>query len=135
MRRIFMILVGLALVAPLTLAQVPRTVTIQHATERTDGTPLTLAEIERVDVECLPVGGAPVTSLVIVPPNTANMTEAVFEPGVTYQCRARTVDTLGLISSWAESQVFTVGSPCQEAPSPETCAPPAAPQSVIVSLE
>lgn len=123
------------LIAPLALAQVDRTVTIQHATERADGTPLSLAEIERVDIRCYINGTqTEVTSLVIVPPNTVRATDPVFTPG-DYICRAWTVDTLGQTSLTAsESNVFTVAHPCAEEPNTENCAAPNPPISIAIEL-
>lgn len=124
----------LLLVAPLALAQVHKTVTIQHSTQRVDGTPLSLDEIERVDIRCYPVGSQDeITSLVIVPPNTVRETEPVFTEG-DYICRARTVDTVGQQSAEANSNVFPVAHPCLENPSPETCAAPMPPESIVIQL-
>lgn len=132
MRKFFMLAL---LIAPLALAQVDRTVTVQHATERADGTPLSLAEIERVDIRCYIAGtDTEVTALAIVPPNTVRATDAVFTPG-DYVCRAWTVDTLGQVSATAsESNVFTVAHPCIEEPNTENCADPNPPQSIVIEL-
>lgn len=132
MRKFFMLAL---LIAPLALAQVDRTVTVQHATERADGTPLSLSEIDRVEIRCFINGTqTEVTSLVIVPPNTVRATEPVFAPG-DYICRAWTVDTLGQTSITAsESNVFTVAHPCLENPSPENCAAPNPPRSIVIEL-
>lgn len=126
----------LALVAPLVFAQVPRTVTIQHATERVDGSALSLAEIDRVDVRCYVAGTqTEITALAIVPPNTSAETLPAFTEG-DYICHAWTVDTLAQTSpDFSASPVFTVGHPCQELPSPETCAAPMPPQSIIIALD
>lgn len=124
----------LLLVAPLSVAQVHKTVTIQHSTARVDGTPLSLEEIDRVDIECRRTGTLEqITTLVIVPPNTVRQTEPVFTEG-EYVCRGKTVDTVQQESAWRDSNVFTVRHPCLENPSPETCAAPMPPESVLIVI-
>lgn len=131
MRKLLMLAL---LIAPLAMAQVNRTVTIEHSTARVDGTPLSLAEIDRVEIECTSTAGGPViTTLVIVPPNTVRQTDPVFTAG-EYICRGKTIDNVGQESAWRDSNVFTVEHPCRENPSPETCAAPMPPESVSIAI-
>lgn len=114
--------------APLAFGQVPRTITLERATERVNGDPLTLAEIDAHVIECYAVGGEPLFTLERPPAETQISTPESFVDGVNYQCRALTRDTDGLVSDWTESAVFTVGR-CEV----QDCRP-MPPWSIVISV-
>lgn len=77
----------------------PTTVTFEYPTERVNNTPLTLQEIEKVEILCSNDDLAYVGE--VFPPDTT-WAFVIMEPG-DYTCRARTFDTNGLVSEWSNS--------------------------------
>lgn len=125
------LLILLLFVAPLVFAQVPRTVTIERATERMNGDPLPLDEIAWHDIQCHVQGSEePLFTIEGPAAGGATATPAVFVDGQTYVCQARTIDTGGRASpTWSVSAPFTVGrcevSDCRPAP----------PKSVVIVIQ
>lgn len=125
MRKLFILF---ALVAPLALAQVPKTARWEHPTQRVNGDALTLEEIAGYDIECFNVATDEVIYATGLPttPNT-HVTPEVFTDG-NFACRMRTIDTETRLSTWNQSNVFTVGR-CEV-----TDCTPLPPQSIVITL-
>lgn len=126
MRRMILVLLGLAITAPL-WAAVEKTVSWTAPTQRVNGDALTPGEIAGYDLECYRTGGEVIYSTGVPSSASSHVTPEVFDAG-DFRCRMRTNDTGGLQSAWGESNVFTVGR-CDV-----TDCRPQPPSSIVIQL-
>lgn len=117
-----------ALIAPLAVAQVPKTATWIAPDARENGDVLSPDEIAGYDLECTNVDTGGIVYATALPPTpTSHATPNVFDAG-DFRCRMRTIDTEGRVSTWAQSPVFTVGR-CETS----NCNPQP-PRSIVIEL-